>query len=227
MMMLPNFCPKPQMPRVLPWQVIGVPGGKLKTKTRPAIRCVSFAGGFLYPTEIEPIAGDCDLNDDFYGHRGLEEILNYSGFNPSAPTSKPYGCNRSHWDDPNWVGCLGSPRAVMARTLTHKLVFRPREVSEFYDLAADPRELTNLWGHESVAAVQQEMLDGLLRWYQETTDVTPIAEDSVAYPAANHTPPDANGNGGEKAELWWERFNPVLHPIYREMTVDGNPLEGE
>ena len=45
--------------------------------------------------------------------------------------------------------------------------------------------------------------------------------------SANHTPPDANGNGGEKAELWWERFNPVLHPIYREMTVDGNPLEGE
>ncbi len=204
---------------VFPKQAIDVREGNSKRKRG---RCVT--GGFLYPTEIEPMAGDCDLNDDFYGHRGLEEILNYSGFNPSAPTSKPYGCNRSHWDDPNWVGCLGSPRAVMARTLTHKLVYRPREVSEFYDLTADPRELTNLWGHESVAAVQQEMLDGLLRWYQETTDVTPIAVDSVAYPA-NHT--GANGNGGKKAELWWERFNPVLHPIYREMTVDGNPLEGE
>ena len=71
------------------------------------------------------MAGDCcDLGDDFYGHRGLEEILNYSDYNPSAPTSQPGGCNKSHWGDPNWVGCLGSPRAVMARTLEWKLVYR-------------------------------------------------------------------------------------------------------
>ena len=37
--------------------------------------------------EIEPIAGDCDLGDDFYGRRGLQEILNFSNVNPSAPTS--------------------------------------------------------------------------------------------------------------------------------------------
>ena len=41
----------------------------------------------LSMTEIEPIAGDCDLGDDFYGRRGLEEILNFSSVNPSAPTS--------------------------------------------------------------------------------------------------------------------------------------------
>lgn len=87
-------------------------------------RVVYSDGGFLYPTEIEPMAGDCDLGDDFYGHRGLEEILNYSDYNPSAPTSQPGGCNKSHWGDPNWVGCLGSPRAVMARTLEWKLVYR-------------------------------------------------------------------------------------------------------
>ena len=136
-------------------------------------RTVYSDGGFFYPTEIEPIAGDCDLGEDFYGKRGLEEILNFSDVNPSAPTSvsqsnesivmnhwrvhvwqritfettdgcvsqKPFGCNRSHWDDPNWTGCLGSPRAVMAKTLEYKLVFRPREVSEFYDLKSDPRML--------------------------------------------------------------------------------------
>jgi hypothetical protein len=37
-------------------------------------RVVYSDGGFLYPTEIEPMAGDCDLKDDVYGHRGLEEI---------------------------------------------------------------------------------------------------------------------------------------------------------
>ena len=67
-------------------------------------RVVYSDGGFLYPTEIEPMAGDCDLGNDFYGHRGLEEILNYTGVNPSAPGSKPGGCNKSHWGDPNWVG---------------------------------------------------------------------------------------------------------------------------
>lgn len=142
-------------------------------------RVVYSDGGFFYPTEIEPMAGDCDLGDDFYGHRGLEEILNYTGVNPSAPSSKPGGCNRSHWDDPNWTGCLGSPRAVMAKTLKHKLVFRPREVSEFYDLVKDPRTLTNLWGKPEVADARQTMLDGLLKWYQETTDVAPLAEDDV------------------------------------------------
>ena len=28
----------------------------------------------------------------------------------------------------------GSPKAVMARNLTHKLVYRPRGLSELYDL---------------------------------------------------------------------------------------------
>ena len=42
-------------------------------------RVVYSDGGFLYPTEIEPIAGDCDLKDDFYGHRGLEvQLSGYS-----------------------------------------------------------------------------------------------------------------------------------------------------
>lgn len=50
-------------------------------------RVVYSDGGFFYPTEIEPMTGDCDLGDDFYGKRGLEEILNFSGVNPSAPTS--------------------------------------------------------------------------------------------------------------------------------------------
>ena len=39
----------------------------------------------------------------------------------------------------------GIPRAVMAKTIDYKLVFRADGVSEFYDLKADPRELTNVY----------------------------------------------------------------------------------
>lgn len=38
----------------------------------------------------------------------------------------------------------------------------------------------NLWGRPEVADVQQQMLDGLLKWYLETTDVTPLAEGATA-----------------------------------------------
>eukprot|EP01047_Picozoa_sp_COSAG01_P066775 COSAG01_NODE_9283_length_2495_cov_1.633973_4_plen_96_part_00 len=88
-------------------------------------------------------------------------------------------------------------------------------MSEFYDLTRDPRELKNLWNDPSVAAQQQKMLDGLLKWYQETTDVAPLAEDEVGYPVNHTTPPDGT-------EEWWQRFNPVLHPILQRVTVDGH-----
>ena len=64
------------------------------------------------------------------------------------------------------------------------------------------------------------MMAGLLQWYQETTDVAPLAVDDVGYPA-NHTGPDRAG----AAEEWWQRFNPNLHPRLRTTTVDGHPLE--
>ena len=95
------------------------------------------------------------------------------------------------------------------------------------------------------------MLDGLLKWYLETTDVTPLAEgataayifttfdpclprkqdssssncccatnfaDNVGYPT-NHSQ--------RIEELWWQKFNPLLHTQYQTMTVDGHPLDGE
>ena len=39
----------------------------------------------------------------------------------------------------------GIPRAVMAKNMNYKLVFRADGVSEFYDLKEDPRELTNMY----------------------------------------------------------------------------------
>jgi choline-sulfatase len=172
-------------------------------------RVVYCEGGFLYPTEIEPIEGSCDLKDDFYGKRGHEEIQNFTG-----------GCNKSHWDDPNWTGCQGSPRAVMAKTLSHKLVYRPREVSEFYDLAKDPKELVNLFGDASVASVQKKMTDDLLQWYLETTDVSPITVDNVGYPANS----SSDWNQTQFEEFWWEKYNPNIHSELKTHRANGELL---
>lgn len=73
-------------------------------------------------------------------------------------------------------------RAVMVRTQTHKLIHRPDSVSELYDLAADPRELTNLHGRAEFAAVQAALEKRLLDWYVQTSDVTPWHEDPRGFP---------------------------------------------
>jgi len=68
-------------------------------------------------------------------------------------------------------------RATMIRTATHKLVRRPQEVSELYDLAADPLELNNRYNDPAYAAVQGDLETRLLDWYIHTSDVTPFQED--------------------------------------------------
>ena len=50
--------------------------------------------------------------------------------------------------------------------------------SELYDLSADPRELVNVFGDTSFAAVQAQMLSDLLNWYVLTSDVTEDVYDS-------------------------------------------------
>ena len=74
-------------------------------------------------------------------------------------------------------------RAVMIRTMTHKLVHRPEGLSELYDLRSDPQELSNVYGRPEVAEVQRELERRLLDWYVETGDVTPFEEDPRGLPA--------------------------------------------
>ncbi len=50
--------------------------------------------------------------------------------------------------------------------------------SELYDLSADPRELVNVFGDPSFAAVQAQMLSDLLNWYVLTSDVTEDVYDN-------------------------------------------------
>ena len=62
----------------------------------------------------------------------------------------------------------------MLRNTRFKLVYRPLEVSELYDVNRDPAELRNLYGRPEYAQVQSSMLQQLLEWLFLTSDVTPL-----------------------------------------------------
>jgi arylsulfatase A-like enzyme len=74
-------------------------------------------------------------------------------------------------------------RAVMLRTATHKLVHRPLERSELYDLRADPHELANLHDDPVHAATQRALERRLLDWSIHTSDTTPFDEHPRGYTA--------------------------------------------
>ena len=76
----------------------------------------------------------------------------------------------------------GIPRCIMAKNMNYKLVYRPRGVSEFYDLKSDERELNNVFDDEKYSTVRDEMLADLLQWMLETGDVTPLIEDPRGLP---------------------------------------------
>ena len=64
-------------------------------------------------------------------------------------------------------------RASMMRTTDFKLVLRPDGEGELYDLKRDPRELENVYGHQTYAATQAALQQGMLDWFIRTSDVTP------------------------------------------------------
>ncbi len=68
-------------------------------------------------------------------------------------------------------------RATMIRTGKHKLVRRPGDAHELYDLGKDPQELDNVYGQAQYGEVQQELEGRMLDWYVHTSDVTPFDED--------------------------------------------------
>jgi arylsulfatase A-like enzyme len=72
-------------------------------------------------------------------------------------------------------------RAAMVRTATHKLVRRPLERSELYDLTADPGEMSNLHGQPGHAAIERALELRMLDWLVHTADVTPLGEDQRGF----------------------------------------------
>lgn len=127
-------------------------------------RFVYSEGGFYFPNEQQNEANEClsPGPKGLYYPRGLEE------------------------SQPN-----GSPRAVMIRNLTAKLVARPTGVSELYDLENDPRELKNVYLDPEYAVLRAEMSERLTNWLILTSDVTPEVQDQRGFAKFPH-PVDTN-----------------------------------
>mmetsp|Transcript_45736 Transcript_45736/g.99370 ORF Transcript_45736/g.99370 Transcript_45736/m.99370 type:complete len:553 (-) Transcript_45736:346-2004(-) len=116
-------------------------------------RFVYSEGGFGFWNEVFPMGSDhLKPNDvmNLYYPRALEEMS----------------------DNGN-----GSPKWVMRRNLTHKVVYRPRGDSELYDMVSDPRELNNLWDDPAHKGTRDSLVAGLLEWLVQTVDVSPMHAD--------------------------------------------------
>ncbi len=108
------------------------------------------------------------LRDDHYmGGRLLRETANF--YHPLAL------CGHEHPEI--------TARGTMLRTLDHKLIYRPDDESELYDLRNDPRELCNLYLDPAYASIRQGLEHRLLDWLVETSDVTPPRTDPRNAPA--------------------------------------------
>jgi choline-sulfatase len=133
-------------------------------------RFVYSEGGFGFRNEVFPMGSDHVPNDPkgMYYPRAIEEMS----------------------DNGN-----GSPKWVMRRNLTHKLVYRGRGDSELYDFTTDPQELNNLWEDPNYAALKTELMSGLMEWMLQTGDVTPMHTDPRGLPKYPH-PASACATGG-------------------------------
>lgn len=75
------------------------------------------------------------------------------------------------------------PRTLMARSATEKLILRPREQSEYYDLEDDPRETRNLYPaatatpDSGLASRVARMRGRVLDWMVLTSDTIPTEHD--------------------------------------------------
>jgi arylsulfatase A-like enzyme len=74
-----------------------------------------------------------------------------------------------------------SVRCTMIRTLEHKLIYRPNEISELYDLTEDPEELHNLFENPEYAEIRKGLERRLLEWYIHTSDAVPYHRDPRQY----------------------------------------------
>lgn len=127
--------------------------------TKPQLdphRYVYAEGGFAYHSELFPNGSDHLPNDNphnLYWPRAQQEMQQ------------------------------GSPKWVMVRNATAKLVHRPLGDSELYDLVKDPRELNNLWNKPSHSSLQAGLMAELTTWLIQTGDVPPQRRDARGLPS--------------------------------------------
>ncbi len=73
-------------------------------------------------------------------------------------------------------------RTTMIRTLEAKLIRRPDDVHELYDLVNDPLETRNVYDDPAYKKLQDELNLSLLDWYIRTSDVVPHNDDNRSFP---------------------------------------------
>ena len=131
-------------------------------------RFVYSEGGFFFHSELFPGGSDHvpDNPKGMYWPRAQEEMSNNG---------------------------TGSPKWVMIRNLTAKLVYRPLGISELYDLTKDPRELENLYNSpiEKYIVLRNELKTKLMNWLIQTGDVPPLRNDARS-PPISPNPIDQN-----------------------------------
>jgi choline-sulfatase len=106
------------------------------------------------PQEFEPLAQFSDTANMYYPKVALQN------------------------EQPNTI-----TRSSMIRTAQHKLIYRPDDQSELYDLSRDPRELNNLYGDKKYSAAQAHLFQQLMDYYVRTSDVAPSQVDPRSLPA--------------------------------------------
>ena len=84
----------------------------------------------------------------------------------------------------------------MARSDTHKLLLcRRDQMSQFFDLVADPLEMNNLYADPSSASLVEEYKHRLMQWTLFDTPARPFLDES----AAIITAPNAQPSNGDAA----------------------------
>lgn len=122
-------------------------------------------GGFYWPYMVLPCGDDhlCDPKSLYYPKNAEEQQF-------------------------NGTGC---PRVVAIRNVNYKIVYRGTngyDISEFYDLKNDPKELNNLFYNDSISQqlkdAKNRLMSNLTNWYLLTADITPILTDPRGLPPA-------------------------------------------
>jgi arylsulfatase A-like enzyme len=68
-------------------------------------------------------------------------------------------------------------RTTSIRTLQFRLIYRPDDQSELYDLRADPRELNNVYGNAKYRDAQAELFRRVMDYYVRTSGIAPRQRD--------------------------------------------------
>jgi choline-sulfatase len=166
---------------LMPWLAGGVPPPQQQQH-----KFVFSEGGYSNYNEYEPNdpAQHADYADPTgaYFPRGREELDRPLDIDRFIMVRRCRGSKQRAGRSPHLLPLLRRGPSQM-RNATAKLVYRPRGVSELYDMVADPRELLNVIDTASFAPLRAEMTAELLRWLVLTSDVTPTDDDPRGLPA--------------------------------------------